>query len=52
MLEFNLGGLVKYKLFSAIGDTLKLSVFSLWGNLANNPDGIVALLTFFLFGVE
>ncbi len=52
MLEFNLGGLVKYKLFSAVGDTSKLSVFSLWDNLANNPGGIEALLTFFFFGVE
>ncbi len=52
MLEFNLGGLVKYKLFSAIGDTSKLSVFSLWDNLANNPGGIVVSLTFFFFGVE
>ncbi len=52
MLEFNLGGLVKYKFFSAVGDTSRLSVFSLWDNLANNPCGIVALLTFFFFGVE
>jgi hypothetical protein len=52
MLKFDLGGLVKYKLFSAIGDTSKLSVFSLWDNLANNPGGVVASLTFFFFGVE
>ncbi len=38
--------------FSAVGDTSKLSVFSLWDNLANNPGGVVALLTFFVFGVE
>ncbi len=38
--------------FSAIGDTSKLFVFSLWDNLANNPGGVVALLTFFFFGVE
>jgi hypothetical protein len=52
MLEFNLGGLVKYKFFSTFGDTSKLSVFSLWDNLADNPGGVVASLTFFFFGVE
>ncbi len=52
MLEFNLGGLVKYKVFSAVGNTSKLSIFSLWDNLATNPGGVVASLTFFFFGVE
>jgi hypothetical protein len=52
MLEFNLGGLVKYKLFFTIGDTSKLSIFSLWDYLANNPGGVVGTLTFFFFGVK
>ncbi len=38
--------------FSAAGDTLKLSVFSLWDNLANNSGGVVALMTFFFFELE
>ena len=37
--------------FSAVGDTSKLSIFSLWDNLANNPGGEVAWFTFFFFGV-
>ncbi len=37
--------------FFDVDDSLRLPVFSSWDNLANNPGGEVAWLTFFFFGV-